>query len=294
MDKIRPHLWFDHQAREAAEYYVSTFPDSKITNSTTIPGTPSGDTEVISFELFGQRFMAISAGPLFTFTPAVSFFVSCETQAEVDEYWKRLGDGGMALMPLGSYPFNEHYGWTQDRYGLSWQIGLTGDGPIGRRITPSLLFVGDACGRAEEALRSYTSIFPGSEIGNLVRYQSGEEPEQDGTLKYGAFTLAGQTFGAMDSALAHDFTFNEAISLMVDCDTQEEIDRYWDALSAVPEAEQCGWLKDTCGVSWQIVPTAMDEMMRSGSAEQIARVTEVFLKMRKFDLAVLQRAYEGR
>ena len=97
----------------------------------------------------------------------------------------------------------------------------------------------------------------------------------------------------MDSAYEHAFTFNEAISFIVNCDTQEEIDHYWEKLSAVPEAEQCGWLKDKFGFSWQIVPTAMDEMMANGSKEQIARVTEAFLKMKKFDIESLKRVYKG-
>ena len=97
----------------------------------------------------------------------------------------------------------------------------------------------------------------------------------------------------MDSAYEHNFAFNEAISFLVSCDTQAEIDRYWKALSAVPEAEQCGWLKDKYGLSWQIVPTLMNEMMSKGSGEQIARVTEAFLKMKKFDIESLKRAYEG-
>ena len=97
----------------------------------------------------------------------------------------------------------------------------------------------------------------------------------------------------MDSAHAHGFGFNEAISLMVHCDTQKEIDYYWDKLSAVPESEQCGWLKDRYGVSWQIVPTAMDAMMESGDQAKIARVTEAFLKMKKFDIAKLEEAARG-
>jgi predicted 3-demethylubiquinone-9 3-methyltransferase (glyoxalase superfamily) len=107
------------------------------------------------------------------------------------------------------------------------------------------------------------------------------------------FTLEGQWFAAMDSARTHNFKFNEAISLMVNCDTHDEIDYYWEKLSAVPEAEQCGWLKDKFGVSWQVVPTDMDEMMRDGTPEQIGRVTQAVLKMKKFDLAELRKAYEG-
>jgi predicted 3-demethylubiquinone-9 3-methyltransferase (glyoxalase superfamily) len=151
---IVPHLWYDKEAREAAEFYASIFKDSRITNVTTIHDTPSGDADIVSFELLGQEFMAISAGPV--------------------------------------------------------------------------------------------------------------------------------------------FTFNESISFMVNCDTQEEIDYYWDALTADGgEPGQCGWLKDKFGLSWQIVPSNMGEMMSADDPEAVARVTQAFLKMTKFDLAELQRAREG-
>jgi predicted 3-demethylubiquinone-9 3-methyltransferase (glyoxalase superfamily) len=153
MQRIVPHLWYDKEAKEAAEFYASIFPDSRITNVTTLHDTPSGDTDIVSFELFGQPFMAISAGPV--------------------------------------------------------------------------------------------------------------------------------------------FKFNEAISLMVYCDNQQEIDRYWEKLSAVPEEEQCGWLKDKYGLSWQIVTTKMDEMLANGTPEQVARVTQAFLPMKKLDIAELERAYAG-
>jgi predicted 3-demethylubiquinone-9 3-methyltransferase (glyoxalase superfamily) len=290
---ITPHLWFDHEAKEAADFYVATFPDSRVTNVTTIPGTPSGDTDIVSFELFGQPFMAISAGPLFKFTPAVSFLVACRTKEEAQAFWNQLSEGGAALMPLDAYPFSELYGWTQDRYGLSWQVMYVGDQDVKQRITPTLMFVGDVCGKAEEAINFYAEVFDDSKAGDIMRYGPGEEPDREGTVRHAAFTLEGQEFAAMDSAQAHDFNFNEAISFIVDCKTQDEIDRYWNALSAVPEAEQCGWLKDKFGLSWQVVPIAMDEMMRSGTKEQMARVTEAFLPMKKFDLAELTRAYEG-
>lgn len=112
-------------------------------------------------------------------------------------------------------------------------------------------------------------------------------------MTFGSFTLANQQFAAMDSAHPHGFGFNEAISFMVSCENQAEIDGYWNGLAADPNAGQCGWLKDRYGLSWQIVPAAMHEMMSRGSREQIARVTQAFLKMKKFDLAALQRAYDG-
>lgn len=200
---------------------------------------------------------------------------------------------GKPSLPLASYPFSEHYGWTEDKYGLSWQIMLAGEEQERQRITPSLMFVGKVCGKAEEAIDLYTSLFPDSKVGPILRYGKDEEPDEEGKIKYASFVLDGQEFAAMDSAREHDFGFNEAISLIVNCETQDEIDRYWDSLSAVPEAEQCGWLKDRYGLSWQVVPSAMDEMLHTGTKEQIARVTEAFLKMKKFDLAELRRAYEG-
>jgi predicted 3-demethylubiquinone-9 3-methyltransferase (glyoxalase superfamily) len=119
------------------------------------------------------------------------------------------------------------------------------------------------------------------------------EPDKEGAVMFTDFMLEGQWFAAMDSAHQHDFAFNEAISLMVYCNDQSEIDYYWDKLSAVPQAEQCGWIKDKYGVSWQIVPTAMDKMLEDPDSERTARVTQAFLKMKKFDLAELQRAYDG-
>ncbi len=152
--KIIPHLWFDTEAKEAAEYYVSIFPDSKITNVTVIENTSSGDAMTVSFELSGNPFMAISAGPLFTFNESVSFIVQCDTQDEIDYYWSKLTKGGD------------------------------------------------------------------------------------------------------------------------------------------PKAQQCGWLKDKYGLSWQVVPAAMNDMMQNGTKAQIANVTQAFLKMKKFDIATLQEAYE--
>ncbi len=300
MQTITPHLWFDKEAKEAAEFYTSLFPNSNVTNITTIHNTPSGDTDIVSFELAGQSFMAISAGPLFKFNPSVSFIVNFDPSRDkraretLEALWEQLADGGTALMPLDTYPFSERYGWVQDKYGLSWQLILSNpEGEERPFIVPSLMFVGDVGGKAEEAINFYVSVFKNSRLGIVARYPKGMEPDQEGTIMFADFMLEGQWFAAMDSAREHNFAFNEAISFMVYCDTQEEIDYYWDKLSAVPEAEQCGWLKDKYGLSWQIVPTAMDEMMAKGTKEQIDRVTQAFLKMKKFDLAELQKAYEG-
>jgi predicted 3-demethylubiquinone-9 3-methyltransferase (glyoxalase superfamily) len=304
MQKITPHLWFNKEAKEAAEFYAALIPNSKIKNITTLHNTPSGDCDVVSFELCGQPFMAISAGPLFKFNPSVSFHVKCRTKGEVDAMWEKLSQGGKILMPLGAYPFSERYGWVEDKYGLSWQVIFAGESGASEKITPVLMFVGKVCGKAEEAVNFYTSVFKNSPDGAkaaggikadiLARYGKGEEPDREGTVKYASFTLLGQEFGAMDSAREHKFAFNEAISFIVPCETQEEIDYFWGKLSADPKAEQCGWLKDKYGLSWQVTPTVMNQMLGSGDKERIARVTQAFLKMKKFDIDALKRAYESK
>lgn len=302
VQKISPHLWFDKEAREAAEFYASLFPASRIVNVTRLSGMPSGDCDVVSFELAGQPVMAINAGPLFKFNPSVSFHARYGTKEEVDAIWEKLSPGGKVLMPLDSYPFSERYGWLEDRYGLSWQVMSVGGMDIKQKITPMLMFVGEVCGKAEEAISFYTSVFSSapdaadageSKATVLARYGKGEDPDREGTVRYARFSLLGEEFGAMDSAWPHQFAFNEAISIVVPCGSQEEIDYFWEKLSADPRAEQCGWLKDRYGFSWQIVPTVLHELLGGEDRERIARVTQAFLKMKKFDLAALNRAATG-
>ena len=293
MQKIVPHLWFDKEALEAADFYVSAFPRSRIKHTNQLNNTPSGSVDVVTFELLGMEFQAISAGPLFKFNPSVSFLVTCKTKEEVDTLWKKLGQGGQVLMELGAYPFSERFGWVQDKYGLSWQILYSSAADAKQMITPAILFVGGVCGKAEEAVNFWTSVFPNSDVNSVMYYGKGEEPDKEGTLKYGSFSLFGHEFAAMDSTHAHQFSFNEAISFIVNCDTQEEIDAYWSKLSAVPEAEQCGWLKDKYGISWQVVPAGMDEMLGGSDQKKIDRVTQAFLVMKKIDIAKLQEAYKG-
>lgn len=299
--KIVPHLWFDNQAKEAVEFYTSTFPDSEILSSRVIKDTPSGDCDYLSFNVWGFNFEAISAGPLFEPNPSISFMVNFDPSRDknaselLDQIWEQLVDGGKVAMPLDKYPFSPKYGWVQDKYGFSWQLILTD--PTGEprpNIIPSLMFVTDTCEQAEEATDDYISVFKNSKRGMIARYPAGMEPSKEGSIMFTDFQLEGQWFAAMDTnSEEHKFSFNEAVSLMVKCEDQKEIDYYWNKLSAVPESEQCGWLKDKYGVSWQIVPKEMDEMMKNGTPDQIARVTQAFLKMKKFDIQDLVAAYNG-
>lgn len=294
MQKITPHLWYDKEAVEAAEFYVSIFGNSKIKNINSLEGTPSGKVDIVSFELYGQNFMSIGAGPYFKFNSSVSFMVSCKSVEEIEKLWNKLIDGGRALMEIGSHPFSQKYGWLEDKYGLSWQIIYMGDIEAKQKISPSFLFVGEICGKAEEAMKFYTTVFHNSRIETISYYEEKGNPKLEKLINYAAFEIENYCLVAMDSGLEHSFKFNEAISFMVNCSTQAEIDYYWEKLSAVPEAEQCGWLKDKYGLSWQITPALMNEMMSKGTKEQIARVTEAFLKMKKFDIATLQTAYDNK
>ena len=291
MQKIIPHLWFDKEAKEAAEFYVSAFGgDSKITNVTQLHNTPSGDCDVVSFKLVGQEFMSISAGPYFKFTPAISFIVGCESREEVDALWNKLSAGGKTLMPLDKYPFSERYGWTEDKYGLSWQLILTKpEGKMRPKIVPSLLFVKEKSGKAKQARDFYLSVFKDSEQGEIVYYPENTEfGQRKGDVMFSDFRLEDLWVAAMDGGSPHEFDFNEAISFMVNCDDQKELDYYWGKLSAVPESEQCGWLKDKFGVSWQIVPTIMGEMMKD--SVKTDKVMQVVLQMKKLDIKALQAA----
>lgn len=297
MQKITPFLWFDTQAEEAMQFFTAGFKDSQILSIRRYPDGPlegpmkgmEGKVLTGVFELAGQQFMALDGGPYFKFTPATSLFVNCETEAEIDQLWGKLSDGGTILMPFQAYPFSPKFGWLMDRYGLSWQLNL---GARPQKITPFLMFVGQRHGKAEEAMRFYTSLFKDAGIENVERYGAGEGGEA-GTVKHGVFRLNGQEFMAMDSNLGHDFSFTEAFSFYVECESQDELDHFCNNLSADPQAEQCGWLKDKYGISWQIIPAVLPELTNDPDPAKSKRVMDAILQMKKIDIEGLKRAYAG-
>lgn len=283
--KITPNLWFDGNAKEAVEFYVSLFPESSVVATDYYPSSKeegladfqlelAGKELTIEFELSGMRFVAINAGPDFSINPSISFMVNFDPSRDdvarehLEKLWRQLtSDGGEVLMPLDEYPYSKRYGWVKDKYGVTWQLILTN--PAGEPrpfIMPSLLFSGNVTNRAEEAILFYTSLFDNATIGMLSRYQEQTGPAKKGSLQFGDFMLDGQWFVAMDSGALQDFTFNEGVSFSIACRDQEEIDFFWSKLSVVPDAEQCGWCKDQFGVSWQIVPGNIDELMKRPQA----------------------------
>ncbi len=291
MQKIAPFLWFNDQAEEAVKFYTSIFKNSKVGTMThfgdEVPG-PKGKVMTATFQLAGGEFMALNGGPEFTFTPAISFFVICETQEEIDALWEQLSAGGKVLMELDKYPFSEKFGWIQDKFGISWQLNLAN---LKQKIAPFLMFVGEQHGKAQEAINFYTSLFKDSNIIMIAPYGAGQD-EPAGTISHARFTLNGQEFMAMDSSREHRFTFTPAISFFVNCETQDEVDEFWEKLSAGGEKGQCGWLEDKYGVSWQIVPTILGEMMNDPDAEKARKVTQAMLQMQKIDIQGLRQAYE--
>ncbi|WP_111718954.1 VOC family protein [Homoserinimonas sp. OAct 916] len=294
MQKITPCLWFNGNAAEGAQFYTDLFPDSRVVTTSRYPdeGLPdfqkemAGKVLAIDFELGGFRFTGINAGPEYPITPAISFMVNLDpshdddAEARLNELWAALENGGETLMPLGQYPHSTRYGWVQDRFGVSWQLMLANPG--GERapfIVPNLLFGGSAQNRAAEARAYYTSIFSDSRTATVMEYPEQTGPAAAGAVMFSDFTLAGQWFAAMDSRVEQSFSFTEGVSLVVTCADQDEIDRLWAALSEVPEAEQCGWCKDRFGVSWQIVPENMGELMsRPGAFDNM-------MAMKKLEIA---------
>ncbi len=296
MQRIVPNFWFDHTAKEAADFYISVFTDSKIISQSYYPKTAeegladfqkdfAGKVLTVDFELSGYRFIAINADTTFKPNPSISFFYTCDSKEEIDALWKKLSESGKTLMDLGEYPFSKYYGWVQDKFGYSWQLILNKpEGDKRPKIVPSLLFTKERDGQAEEAMRFYTSVFTDSEVSkNLNKYPTEMGSDREDKISYADFRLFDQWFAVMDGGKEHDFTFTPAISLMILCKNQEEIDYYWGKLSAVPEAEQCGWLQDKYGVNWQITPENIEELLKVPGA------FKRMMGMHKLDMAKLQK-----
>ena len=297
---IIPHLWFDQQAEEAVELYTSLFPDASTGDiaryteeGREFHGMEPGSTMTIEFKLAGQSFLALNGGPHFQMNPSISFYVTCESEEEVDHLWNELGRDGQILMPLDKYFWSDKYGWVQDRFGVSWQIALGNLEDTGQKIVPFLMFVGDQHGRGQEALDFYTGLFQNSGVTGVMHHDGSNQEPAD-TIMHAQFTLGGNTFMLIESALDHKFSFNEAISLIILCDTQDDVDYFWDQLTegGDPKAQQCGWLKDKFGVSWQVVPRELPELIKDTETERAKSVMRAMFGMKKLNIHELKQAAE--
>jgi len=191
-------------------------------------------------------------------------------------------------MELDKYEWSKKYGWIEDKFGLSWQLILAED-EVKQKIVPSLLFVDKVFGRAEEAIKFYTSIFKNSKLESVYKY-----PDNEKAVIYSDFILEGNLLAAMDGPGEHGFQFNEAISFVVSCENQNEVDYYWNKLTADGGAESmCGWLKDKFGVSWQIIPTILLRYISDKDPQKSQAVMQAMLKMKKIDVSLVEKAYQG-
>jgi len=271
-------LWFDGKAKEAAHFYKEVFGDVAIV---------SENPMAVVYNIYGRRFMNLNGGPGYPINPSISFFISVDSEAEMDQIWERLNVDGKILMPLNKYPWSEKYGWCADRYGVNWQLML-GHKSL-TKVMPSLLFTGNQNRKAKQAIEYYSSLFEKSKTVQIDTYQKGE-PDVEGNIKYAQFELDNLSFGAMDSSAPHQFSFNEGVSFIITVDTQEEIDYYWDYLVGEGAPGRCGWLKDKFGVSWQVVPTILGKLMTNPATAP--KATYAFLQMSKFIIADLEKAVE--
>ncbi len=269
-------LWFDKKANEVFTFYKEVFGDVELL---------SENPMAVVYKIYGRRFMNLNGGPGFNINPSISFFISAESQEEIETIWNKLIAGGSILMPLNKYPWSTQYGWCADQYGVNWQLMLGHQSSS--KLMPHMMFVGANAGKAEEAIGFYSSMFEKNKVVDISRYEEGE-PDITGYIKYSQFELNGLPFGALDSSANHSFTFNEAVSFIIIVDTQEEIDFYWNYLLVDGAAGKCGWIKDKYGISWQVVPSILGKLMTN--PETAPKATYAFLQMSKFIIADLEAA----
>lgn len=276
---IYPCLTLKGKTAEAADFYINTFGSGKI-----IQTSPY----VVQIELSGQKFMLLNDGPTSTPNPSISFMVICETPEETKAYWNKLTEDGKVLMPLDRYDWSEQYGWVQDKFNVSWQLYTGSKEDTPQKFSPTLMFTGDIAGKATDAIHFYTELLPKSHIQGIMKYSDGEGDRTD-FVKHAQFKINDFIAMAMDSSADHGFGFNDSISLVVECDTQIEIDTYWNGFTANGGHEvACGWLTDKYGISWQIIPKSLGKLM--SDPERGQRVMSALMKMKKLIIADLENA----
>ena len=248
---IYPALWFDNQALEAFEFYCSVFPNSIVLEH---------NQTVVKASLSNQCFIGINGGPYFLPNPAISFTVICDSREEINALWQKLILGGASIIDLGHYSWNAYYGWVQDQFGYTWQLQLGNGGKTQQHILPNLLFCGMHQNQCSQALQYYQKIFPEFQRHQLLRYPSGD---LEGKIQNSIFSLNHLKFIAKDSPHKHIFDFNESVSFVIPCKTQQEIDYYWNYFTEHGSESWCGWCKDVFGISWQVIPNNLAQILAS-------------------------------
>lgn len=279
LQQITPCLWFDAQAPEAGALYCSVFNNAKI-----VAQSPY----VTEIEVGEQRITLLDGGPKFKPNASISLFYICETEEEINRIYQQFSDGAEILMPLDKYEWSEKYVWLNDKFGVSWQFALGKIEDVGQKITPCFTFVGRQYGMAEDAINFYCTVFKEHKIDGILRYGKNEPPDIEGKVKHSQIAFNGQKFMFMESAEQYNFSFTEGVSLVINCETQEEIDYYWSKLTEKGEESMCGWLKDKFGVWWQITPIILNEIMNDPN--KAGKAAQAFMEMRKLDIEKIVQA----
>ena len=275
--QIYPCLRFDGMAKDAAVFYCHVFENSTITAET--PGR-------VSFLLNEQKFIAINGDAGEKPTMATSFFTTRKNAAQVQAIWQQLIEGGTAVVPLAQYEWSELYGWVLDKYGISWQVALARpDDNRPQSFIASFMFCEQYQGRAAEAVDYYVGAFKNAAVAGVYKYPAGDVA---GQVANAQFVLNGTPFIAMDSRVPQTFTFTKGISNVIECNTQEEIDHYWNALTKNGKEAASGWCQDPFGVWWQVIPAVLEKLLQN--PEKAARVSDALQKMKKPDLIALENA----
>lgn len=273
-NSIYPCHWYNGNAKEAADFYCSIFPNSSITTNTPM---------VVMYNLNGNNFMGLNGGPMFKPNYSSSNFVHCSSLEESTRIWNALLTEAKVLMEFNAYPWSEQYGWLEDKFGFSWQI-MKSDAD---KIIPAFLFTNDLFGKAKAAMTFYTQTFKDSSEINVNYFD--ESTPFAGKLTYAEFLIDNYAVVVQDAPGEHQAQFTEATSLVVNCKSQAEIDYYWNAFTTNGgEESRCGWCKDQFGVSWQIIPEQISSLMSDPVRGE--RVMQAILKMNKIDLATLLNA----
>ncbi|MGN6616776.1 MAG: VOC family protein [Ilyomonas sp.] len=281
-NNIYPCVWFDKNGPEAAKFYCDIFPGTKITQDT-------GLVQMLSIN--GQNLMFLTAGPMFKPNPSISFLIANTDEKETERLYNKLAEGGVALMPLDSYPFSKKYGWVKDKYDITWQLYTGENGGTDQYFTPTFMFVNKQNGRAKEAMNFYTNLFPDSKIEGVMEYPEEGKEDTPGNVMHAQFNISGYVLACMDSSLEHKFDFNEGISMTVLTENQEETDYYWNSMTKDGgEESMCGWLKDKFGVSWQIVPKKLLELVGQPDKAKAEKSMQAMMKMNKIIIADIEKA----
>lgn len=296
--RIVPNIWCNNNATEVGHFYVGVFDRAaaQIESSYPLDGLPEfqrgfeGKPLTVGLSIDDFRMVLVNAGPEFRPNPSISFLLTFDparfggdvehARGALLDTWQKLSSGGREIVSLDPRSFAAQRGWCEDRIGVNWQLELAAPGAPARPfVRTALLFSGAASGRAAEAAAKYSELFADAEV---VRGESqSAEPGALGAEAGAAFAelrIGDDWLALMDDEGAGESPFSCGVSLEVSCDGQAEIDRLWHALSAVPEAEQCGWLADEFGVSWQIVPNNMDVLMqRPGAFDRLLSMKKLVI-----------------